>query len=228
MLKITQNIFEAIHEKLDASDEEGIDHNTNTSLCGIIVPDLQDVPFSEESASAPIFESQVQKSFKDIKWMLFAIDSAWQMDTPRMRLLGSKPTIGELIKSGGQIFATRVLSSTEGKIRHAVLFGFEQYQAKQATQFITKHPRHSFLIADLAMKSKPSDLLELICNEGIHDVLNSKKRPFIRWKRLTSLSGDRRIAFGTILGWAEVNCDLRYVLLGTENNLTDFLHSKRS
>jgi hypothetical protein len=228
MLKITQNVFESVREKLDFSVEDSVSDTTDSCLCGTIIPDQDDVLFSEENASATLLGSHIERTFKDVKWLLFAMDSAWQMDTPRMRHLGLKTTLGTIGKSGSEISAAKILLSEEGKIRHAGLVGFTRNQIHEVTHFIAHNPRHTFLIADLAMNQAPSDLLELICKDGIYDVLHSKRQPFFRWKCLVSLSADRRIVFGTVLGWAEEHCDLRYILMGVETNLKHLIGSEFS
>jgi hypothetical protein len=219
MLKIIPRIFEVVRGKMDISTEEDISNVADASLYGMIVPDPEDVPFSDKNVSGKLFYPLIEKSSLNVKWSLFVVDSAWQTDNQRMRHLGLRPLLGAIAKSGGQISAVKILSSEESKIRHAGLFHFSRNQIHEVVEFVARNPRSAFLVANLTLNQAPSELLDMICKTAIHDVLHSRRQPFFRWKELVSTSHNYGVVFGTVLGWAEEHCDMRYILMGAEKDL---------
>lgn len=221
MLSITKNIFAFVDYRMDLVGQV-IPATASPDGCGIIIPDMNAVEFSDERTSLPHAQEWLEQlSFKS--WFLFVIDSGSGHDTLRTRYLGLKLTLGNGPEWATQIAASEVLSDPEGGIRYCGLVWLKPEQYGRALDFIGKHQRTAFLVADPSGGAEPAKLLGILQQEAVQSVLHSKKDPFIDWVRLMAAHGTSDKVFITSFGWAEEHCDFRYLVLGRRTALATLL-----
>lgn len=217
MLKITDNIFEVLDGRLEFVTGDDAPA-PSPSDCGVIIPDVEELEFSNESSSLPHAAKWIEQAGATC-WFLFVIDSAWQIDSPRMRHVGLKPSLNNEADWTTQLAATAILSEQGGGIRHCGLVRLKSELFDKALGFIAKHQRTAFLVGHFIDGSDPSKLLHVLHQEGAQNVLRSKKSPFFDWVRLLATSGLSDLVFITSFGWLEEHCDFRFLALSRRATL---------
>ncbi|MEQ1840919.1 MAG: hypothetical protein ABL994_10950, partial [Verrucomicrobiales bacterium] len=112
MLTVTPDVFRAFGHLLDLAEPAP----RSVSHSGVLIPSQEACNLSNSEKAREAFKCYLSRiAGADV--FLFSLQSAWQNDTPRIRLLGLKPDLANFERLECGIAAQKMIRNVEGKIR---------------------------------------------------------------------------------------------------------------